>query len=120
MTNNKPNSCIFSHFVGHILPILQAGGHENTLSGRQRDMIVYSCTQYGHPWRGVPFNIYESSKNLEASYLYMFLVVVVLRCIPDLYPGSQNSQGAEMSGLVVCVRSALGLFGHSGQWTKAE
>ncbi len=38
---------VFGPFAGHIL---QAGGHENTLSGRQLDTIVYSCTQYGRPW----------------------------------------------------------------------
>ncbi len=30
---------------------LQSGGHENTIFGRQGDTIVYSCTQYGRPWK---------------------------------------------------------------------
>ncbi len=38
--------------LGGGVAILQAGGHENTISGRQGDTIVYSCTQYGRPWEG--------------------------------------------------------------------
>ncbi len=31
------------------LPSHLQEGHENTVSGRQEDKIVYSCTQYGRP-----------------------------------------------------------------------
>ncbi len=64
----------FGHFQAYNLWILQAGGHENTVFGRQGDTIVYSCTLYGRPWIAA-----EDTVELWGATKVCFSIIALLR-----------------------------------------